>query len=71
MKVKKLSGVLIPICTPFTNGKVDINKLEKNMEKFSQTQLQGYFALGSNGENCMLDEEEKKSSFIDYFKKEK
>lgn len=60
MKVKKLSGVLIPICTPFTNGKVDINKLEKNMEKFSQTQLQGYFALGSNGENCMLDEEEKK-----------
>ena len=60
MKVKKLSGVLIPICTPFSNGKVDINKLEKNMEKFSQTQLQGYFALGSNGESCMLDEEERK-----------
>jgi len=60
LKVKKLSGVLIPICTPFSNGKVDINKLEKNMEKFSQTQLQGYFALGSNGESCMLDEEERK-----------
>lgn len=60
MKVKKLSGVLIPICTPFSKGKVDINKLEKNMEMFSQTELQGYFALGSNGENCMLDEEEKK-----------
>ena len=60
MNVKKLSGVLIPICTPFSNGKVDVNKLEKNMEKFSQTQLQGYFALGSNGENCMLDKEERK-----------
>jgi len=60
LNVKKLSGVLIPICTPFSNGKVDVNKLEKNMEKFSQTQLQGYFALGSNGENCMLDKEERK-----------
>jgi 4-hydroxy-2-oxoglutarate aldolase len=60
LKVKKLSGVLIPVCTPFNNGKVDINKLEKNMEKFSQTPLHGYFALGSNGENCMLNEEERK-----------
>ena len=59
MKVKKLSGVLVPICTPFSNGKVDIDKLEINMEKFSQTELQGYFALGSNGENCFLDQEER------------
>ena len=69
MKVKKLSGVLIPICTPFSNGKVDINKLEKNMEKFSQTQLQGYFALGSNGENCMLNEAEKKEVLSTILKK--
>lgn len=60
LKVKKLSGVLIPICTPFSNGKVDINKLEKNMEAFCQTELQAYFALGSNGENCLLNEGERK-----------
>jgi len=60
LKVKKISGVLVPICTPFSKRKVDINKLEKNMEIFSQTELQGYFALGSNGENCMLNEEERK-----------
>ncbi len=60
MKPQSLSGVWIPICTPFTRGEVDIGKLERNLEIYSQTKLQGYFALGSNGEACMLDEEEKK-----------
>lgn len=69
MKVKKLSGVLIPICTPFSEGRVDINKLEKNMEMFSQTELQGYFALGSNGENCMLNEAEKEEVLSTILKK--
>lgn len=69
MKVKKLSGVLVPICTPFSEGKVDIDKLEKNMEMFSQTALQGYFALGSNGENCMLNEAEKKEVLSTILKK--
>jgi len=58
--VQNLSGVWAPICTPFTRGEVDIGKLEHNMEIYSQTKLQGYFALGSNGEACMLNEEEKK-----------
>lgn len=69
MKVKKLSGVLVPICTPFSEGKVDIDKLEKNMETFSQTELQGYFALGSNGENCMLSEAERKEVLLTILKK--
>ncbi|MHB8278266.1 MAG: dihydrodipicolinate synthase family protein [Candidatus Humimicrobiaceae bacterium] len=69
MKVKKLSGVLVPICTPFSNGKVDIDKLERNMEEFSQTDLQGLFALGSNGENCLLAEEERKKVLSTILKK--
>lgn len=69
MKGKKLSGVLVPICTPFSNGKVDINKLERNMEKFSQTGLRGYFALGSNGENCLLDKDERKKVLSTILKK--
>ena len=60
MKAQNLSGVWIPICTPFTRGEVDIGKLEHNLEIYSQTKLKGYFALGSNGEACMLNEEEKK-----------
>jgi 4-hydroxy-2-oxoglutarate aldolase len=60
MKVQDLSGVWAPICTPFTQDEVDIGKLEHNMEIYSQTKLRGYFALGSNGEACMLNEEEKK-----------
>ncbi len=60
MKVDDLSGVWAPVCTPFTKGEVDIGKLEHNMGKYSKTKLRGYFALGSNGEACMLDEEEKK-----------
>jgi 4-hydroxy-2-oxoglutarate aldolase len=61
LKVGKLSGVLVPICTPYSDGKVDINKLESNMETFSRTDLRGYFALGSNGENCLLDTDERKT----------
>jgi len=54
-----LSGIWSPICTPFTEGEVDIGKLEKNMEIYSQTSIRGYFALGSNGEACMLNNEER------------
>ncbi len=69
MKIKKLAGVYVPICTPFTDGKVDIGKLESNMEQFSQTDLQGYFALGSNGENCLLTKEEKEKILSTILKK--
>ena len=59
MKRLNLSGGWAPICTPFTEGEVDTDKLEKNIEIYSQTPLRGYFALGSNGEACMLDGKER------------
>lgn len=59
MKPLDLSGIWAPICTPFTDGEVDIGRLEKNMEIYSETPLRGCFALGSNGEACMLDEKER------------
>lgn len=59
MNPQDISGVWAPICTPFTEGKVDTGKLEKNMKIYSESPLCGVFALGSNGEACMLDEEEK------------
>ncbi len=69
MKIMKVSGVLVPICTPFSAGEVDTAKLEKNMEVFSKTDLKGYFALGSNGENCLLKENEREKVLLTILEK--
>lgn len=55
----KLSGVLPPIATPFQGGKVALDKLKKNFEKWNQTALSGYLVIGSNGEAVFLSEKEK------------
>jgi len=55
----KLHGVLPPIVTPFQDGKVALNKLKKNFEKWNQTGLSGFLVLGSNGEAVFLNEKEK------------
>ncbi|MGI6299422.1 MAG: dihydrodipicolinate synthase family protein [Saccharofermentanales bacterium] len=57
---KKLMGVFAPITTPFTiDEKVDYAGLKRNMEFYAKSRLQGYLALGSNGENKSLTNEEK------------
>ena len=56
---KKLSGIAAPISTPFVNGEVAYDQLRSNIQKYSQTALAGFFALGSNGESMFLTESEK------------
>jgi 4-hydroxy-2-oxoglutarate aldolase len=57
---EKLKGVIAPITTPFTaEGAVDYAGLEKNMEFYAGSGIQGYLALGSNGENKSLTNDEK------------
>ncbi len=56
---KKLSGILAPICTPFDNQEVSMEKVRENMQQYRTAALAGYFALGSNGENKSLTEKEK------------
>jgi 4-hydroxy-2-oxoglutarate aldolase len=57
---KKLMGVFAPITTPFDeNGEVAYDKLKKNMEFYAKSPLKGYLALGSNGENKSLTNNEK------------
>ncbi|NCB63261.1 MAG: dihydrodipicolinate synthase family protein [Clostridia bacterium] len=57
---EKLSGVFAPITTPFTSsGEVDYRGLEKNMAFYAESGLKGYLALGSNGENKSLTNDEK------------
>jgi 4-hydroxy-2-oxoglutarate aldolase len=58
-KAMKLSGVMPPIATPFQDGRLAIEKLKKNFEKWNQTGLSGFLVLGSNGEAVFLNEKEK------------
>jgi 4-hydroxy-2-oxoglutarate aldolase len=56
----KLGGVFAPISTPFDDSEeVDYEALKFNLERYAATGLQGYLALGSNGENRSLTEEER------------
>lgn len=58
--LSRLSGVFAPISTPFDGSEeVDYAGLAFNVEKYAATDLLGYLALGSNGENRSLTEEEK------------
>lgn len=57
---KNLMGVFAPITTPFdSKGEVAYDKLRGNMEFYANSRLKGYLALGSNGENKSLTNEEK------------
>jgi 4-hydroxy-2-oxoglutarate aldolase len=57
--IMKLSGVMPPIVTPFINGKLALDKLKMNFQKWNKTGLSGYLVLGSNGEAVYLNEKEK------------
>ncbi len=57
---RKLAGVFAPISTPFTEQEdVDYAALEFNLEHYARSGILGYLALGSNGENKSLSEDEK------------
>ena len=57
---QQLSGVFAPITTPFhKDGALDLDALRRNMEYYAASPIQGYLALGSNGENKSLIGDEK------------
>ena len=52
-----LSGLLLPITTPFTAGaEIDFAALQSNIERWNQTGISGYVVLGSTGERVNLNE---------------
>src|SRR5438128_1110870 len=54
-----LSGLLLPITTPFTSNEViDSNSLISNIERWNRVGVTGYVVLGSTGERVNLDERE-------------
>jgi 4-hydroxy-2-oxoglutarate aldolase len=56
---KSLTGIFAPITTPFVNDEVVFEHLEANMRRYKHSPLNGFFALGSNGESKSLTEHEK------------
>jgi len=56
----RMAGVFVPISTPFAaDESVDFSALAFNVERYAASGVLGYLALGSNGENRSLTEEEK------------
>jgi 4-hydroxy-2-oxoglutarate aldolase len=54
-----LEGIFPAITTPFySDGRLYLNKLEHNVERFSRTPVAGIVILGSTGEAVMLSDEE-------------
>jgi len=55
-----LSGISIPITTPFRQEKIAFKKLERNIQIWVQYHFKGFVLLGSTGEGAMLSLSEKK-----------
>lgn len=56
---QRLSGVFAPIVTPFKNDEILYDGLIDNIKKLNDTNLTGYFVLGTNGEFKSLSVEER------------
>lgn len=56
----KLSGVFAPIVTPFRDDALDLEALRFNLQRAAASGLAGYLALGSNGENKSLTDDEQR-----------
>ena len=55
----ELHGIYAPIATPFVDGKIAYDKLEKNLKFWLGSDLTGIVVMGSNGEFVLLSPEEK------------
>ncbi len=55
----KLHGIYAPIATPFSDGEIAYDKLEKNLEFWLGSDLEGIVVMGSNGEFVLLSPAEK------------
>ena len=55
-----LAGIYAPICTPFDPSEgLDLGGLRANLARYAEAGVHGILALGSNGENRSLDEDER------------
>jgi dihydrodipicolinate synthase/N-acetylneuraminate lyase len=58
-----LEGLQLPLTTPFyPDGRLNLRKLEYNVQRYSKTPVAGLVALSDWGEPTMLSEEEKRQA---------
>ncbi len=54
-----LEGLHLPLTTPFfPDGRLNLRKLEYNIDRYSRTPAAGLVVLGSQGEASLLSEDE-------------
>jgi 4-hydroxy-tetrahydrodipicolinate synthase len=54
----RLSGVWLPIVTPFLNGKVDFDSYDRLLDHYLPTGIAGLIPLGTTGESPTVDDDE-------------
>jgi 4-hydroxy-2-oxoglutarate aldolase len=57
--MKKPTGIIAPLCTPFLDDKILYDGLAANVARYGESGLSGLFVLGSNGEASALSEAER------------
>lgn len=53
------SGIWLPIVTPFRNGEVDVDALQRLADYYLRTDISGFVALSTTGEAALLQESER------------
>jgi 4-hydroxy-tetrahydrodipicolinate synthase len=53
-----ISGIWLPLITPFVDGQVDFASYERLLEHYLETAVSGFFPLGTTGESPTLDDDE-------------
>ncbi len=55
-----LHGIIPPLTTPFSaRGRLRLDSLERNLDRYLKTDLSGFLVLGSNGESVHLNAKER------------
>ena len=52
----KISGLWLPLVTPFKDGAVDFSSYERLIEHYLAQGVDGLFPLGTTGESPTLDD---------------
>jgi 4-hydroxy-tetrahydrodipicolinate synthase len=53
-----ISGIWLPLVTPFVDGRVDLASYERLLEHYLEAGVSGFFPLGTTGESPTLEEDE-------------
>src|SRR5471030_1896932 len=54
-----VSGIWLPIVTPFKDGQVDVDALQRLADRYLSQEISGFVALGTTGEAALLDHSER------------